>query len=860
MQARDRLVVSPSLLITVRHDGAGICRPDEAPTIPVAFAGLRVLQQLAAGQAPTLDAAEGELVDRLRSEGLLLPAGEEGDVPGEDAAPTPAGDAPELGDAIATATPIVLRPGPGGFDALDHEGRLRARLDVTELAAFVSLAVTGSRDKALERHQEEAGDAALTGEELDALIRRLAGVRLVGPADEANPAGREDQDAKRIRGHWTRMGRAADRAVAAHDEEERAREAGTGIRRTKVIPVDRGQPMPLALGMIVAHAKAWAGGRLEEHYQFVPAWFTRLRQPLVDPEQPAIYLYSNYVWQHRRNLETSELIKSLAPSSINIHGGPDTPKYERDVETYLRGNPHVDIAVHGEGELTMAEALDALAPSLSAGRVDLSVLRDVPGLSFRLGDEVVHTGERDRITELDVVPSPFLMGLFDPHAEAVVNMAILETNRGCPYGCTFCDWGSATQSRIRKFDMDRVFAELEWCAINKVRQVFLADANFGIFERDVEIAEKVAELKVRHGYPRLLSTNYAKNTTKHVRKIVQSLADAGILTQGLLSLQSMDAETLKTVRRSNIKVEKYDDLAREFRSARLPLFVDLMLGLPGATPASFAADLQGCIDREVTAKIYPTELLVNSPMNEAAYREEHQIQTVAPLSELVKTAQSPDGAVKRSLVISTSSFSKDDYAEMLHLRRVFLISENFGVLRHVARFVRQEAGVAEVDLYQRLRVDARARPDRWPLLDFAFRVLPFVGTAPVSWRLFIDEVRNYLTTQVGIAEGSALETVLAVQHALLPAPDRAFPLSLELRHDFAAWAHAIVDSKDAGVADWTAAVPHLADLGPATFTVDDPNEVCTKGVGFKLDDNLHAAWELESPVGRAVSHEHLARV
>ena len=129
------------------------------------------------------------------------------------------------------------------------------------------------------------------------------------------------------------------------------------------------------------------------------------------------------------------------------------------------------------------------------------MLRDVPGLSFRDGDRVVHTGERDRITDLDVVPSPFLAGLFDVHAEARVAMAILETNRGCPYGCTFCDWGSATQSRIRKFDLDRVYAELEWCATHKVHQVFLADANFGIFERDVDIAAKVAELKHRARLP-----------------------------------------------------------------------------------------------------------------------------------------------------------------------------------------------------------------------------------------------------------------------------------------------------------------------------------------------------------------------
>ena len=77
-------------------------------------------------------------------------------------------------------------------------------------------------------------------------------------------------------------------------------------------------------------------------------------------------------------------------------------------------------------------------------------------------------------------------------------------------------------------------------------------------------------------------------------------------------------------------------------------------------------------------------------------------------------------------------------------------------------------------------------------------------------------------------------------------------------HDFASWSHAIVDAKDSGVADWVGSVPRLRDLGPAEFPVDDPHRVSTLGTGSELDDNLHAAWELESPVGRAVSQEHLA--
>ena len=60
-------------------------------------------------------------------------------------------------------------------------------------------------------------------------------------------------------------------------------------------------------------------------------------------------------------------------------------------------------------------------------------------------------------------------------------------------------------------------------------RIWLADANFGIFERDVAIAEKVAELKNTYGYPKVFATNYAKNTVKHLKPIVKVMADAGII-------------------------------------------------------------------------------------------------------------------------------------------------------------------------------------------------------------------------------------------------------------------------------------------------------------------------------------------
>ena len=196
------------------------------------------------------------------------------------------------------------------------------------------------------------------------------------------------------------------------------------------------------------------------------------------------------------------------------------------------------------------------APSLAEGRADFAALSDVSGISFRLDGEVVTTAERVRMADLDVIPSPYLAGHFDCFANVPGVTAVIETNRGCPYGCTFCDWGSNTRSRVREFATERVLAELEWCARNGVEAIYIADANFGIMERDLEIAEHVARLKETYGFPLDCSTNYAKNTTKYLKKIVAKWVDAGILTRGKVSLQSFDPPTLLAIRRQNIKIEQ----------------------------------------------------------------------------------------------------------------------------------------------------------------------------------------------------------------------------------------------------------------------------------------------------------------
>ena len=152
----------------------------------------------------------------------------------------------------------------------------------------------------------------------------------------------------------------------------------------------------------------------------------------------------------------------------------------------------MDVLVHGEGEPTFADILLSLLD-----RPDLS---EVKGITYQNRDSKLgfeKNPPRPRIDDLGILPSPFLDGTMDPllrDSREHVTGTVWETNRGCPFQCTFCDWGDASVNRVAKYDIERLFEELRWISRNEIGYIFGADANFGIFyERDLEIAKGIAE-------------------------------------------------------------------------------------------------------------------------------------------------------------------------------------------------------------------------------------------------------------------------------------------------------------------------------------------------------------------------------
>ena len=182
-------------------------------------------------------------------------------------------------------------------------------------------------------------------------------------------------------------------------------------------------------------------------------------------QSPDICAFSCYQWNKTYNLELAKKIKQKWPNCIIVFGGPE-------VTITFSNDSYIDAIILGEGEENF-----------------LDLLRSVIAK-----DNVCEVYSKQRLSTLDI-PSPYTSGIFDniiQNNPGVKWATTLETNRGCPFSCTFCDWGSLTYSKIKKFDLTRVAEDLEWISNNPISYIFCADANFGIFkERDLEIAKMV---------------------------------------------------------------------------------------------------------------------------------------------------------------------------------------------------------------------------------------------------------------------------------------------------------------------------------------------------------------------------------
>ena len=342
-------------------------------------------------------------------------------------------------------------------------------------------------------------------------------------------------------------------------------------------------------------------------------------------DNPAFIGFSSYCWSTEYNKLLAQAVKKKYPDCLIVFGGHDIPDNFDMLEEYS----FIDVLCHGEGEDTTR----CLLEKFSLGEP----FDTVNNISFRGENGFVRTPTVLQ-TGLDY-PSPYIEGWFDDivknHPEITFN-AILETSRGCPNQCAYCDWG-LLKAKTRLFPFERIQAEINWMAENKIAFVWGADANFGMYKRDLEIADELVKAKKRTGYPERMRMNYAKSSYENVFAIVKKFKECEFDRIGAtLSFQSMSPEALKNIGRTNSSLEFYKNLLTEYNKANMKTYSELILGLPGETYESFIRGIGKLfeIGQHFVFEVYGCILLPNAVMGQKDYIEKHGIKTVR--SEIIR--------------------------------------------------------------------------------------------------------------------------------------------------------------------------------------------------------------------------------
>jgi radical SAM superfamily enzyme YgiQ (UPF0313 family) len=548
------------------------------------------------------------------------------------------------------------------------------------------------------------------------------------------------------------------------------------------------------LGCLVAYAKVHRDGSLLKHFDFArirprPArQIPKLIQEL--PNRPAVYLLSSYVWNHDVNVEFARALKRRTPGALVVVGGPQVPRIQAQCEEFLAKHPYFDVAVRQEGEITLAEILTELTrPEVRLADLSRVDLTTVTGLTFRRNGVLVRTPDRPKTPDIDIFPSPYTTGEFDEWIDSQPYLP-LETNRGCPYGCTFCDWGSATLSKVARMSMERVLAELEFAAKHRIANVGICDANFGILPRDVDIARAIVDLRARYGYPTELGYTNAKTASPRLTEIIKILHDGGLISSGQISMQTTDEKILENVERANIKMSEYRKMITFFHKEEIPAVSDIMLGLPGQTLETCKRDLQFCFDHKVTAMIFATSVMPNAPMADEGYRRKFQIEID-----------------DEGLVESTYSFTREEYGEMFDFCLGYKLFVKLGLLKYLLYFAQIEHGVPAMDFVSTWLTVTKQRPGQYPISGRVRREL--LGTTRrrgmkdwlvLAWtdeqaqflfdslEAFYAEIVEFYEREHGVRlDGTDAAAILAANREVMPRKDRALPARVSVDHDVAGY-------------------------------------------------------------------------
>ncbi len=434
----------------------------------------------------------------------------------------------------------------------------------------------------------------------------------------------------------------------------------------------------------------------------------------INEKPPDILGLSNYPWNFNLGMEFFRMSREVSPRTIRVMGGPNIPLDDEARREFVRRNPLIDFYSYLEGE----EAFAALLTRAFDSNLDREKMKSTPvdGFIHRMSDTEVMCGTMlTRRRNLDEIPSPYLTGYMDKFFDGKLS-PMMETNRGCPFSCTFCHEGNQLISKVNFFSTERVKEELDYIAEavqkapNLITNLMFADPNFAMYERDYEIVEHIERIQQKQKWPRSIFASTGKNKKERIAKALRKLNGSMSMW---MSVQSMDPVVLQEIQRDNISTSQMMALATVYQELGLPTLSELILGLPGDSYERHVKSLSAVVEAGIDIiDTYSCMLLNGTKLNSAFSRANYNIGShfrILP-RDFAKLGNGRIAVEIEEVITSTNTMSFEDYVDARKLHLMVAVVYNGGGLSPLMRLLRQNE-ISIIELLRRLVGNIQTAPE-----------------------------------------------------------------------------------------------------------------------------------------------------